>query len=373
MKGPRLKFFAGRAVIVGALVWLGSIGFQESKDLLHHCEEFHAMQANSAARSVKVAGDVVSGSINRDKSPMEFSITNLGQTLRVRYVGKDMIPDTFMDESKAVVEGSLGQDGVFQARRIEAKCASKYEANTKKRVNRGMLRRACALGAPDKNLLGPEHGDIGVTRIQWIAVVLPGIKVDATPSEFDLLNSEFRFLGSFAGEIQEVLHERVWQLLSLLSLVLAVYGLFASLLGAVSKQHRIVRSAEHAALAACAGITLATVSMLYLLLTNDFSVSHVVNSSNRDLPIFYKIAALWGAHDGSLLLWVFVTALFSGVVIYQNRYRYRDMMPYVVAVLMLNLVFFLALNLFLSNPFDQLMQVNADGSAVKFMPADGRG
>jgi cytochrome c-type biogenesis protein CcmF len=159
----------------------------------------------------------------------------------------------------------------------------------------------------------------------------------------------------------------------LLALVLAIYALFASLVGATRKQHRIVRSAEHAALAACGSIALSTASMLVLLITNDFSVAHVVNSSNRDLPVFYKIAALWGAHDGSMLLWVFVTAGFTGVVIYQNRYRYRDMMPYVIAVLMLNLAFFLSLNLFLSNPFDQLMQVNADGSMMKFVPADGRG
>lgn len=159
----------------------------------------------------------------------------------------------------------------------------------------------------------------------------------------------------------------------LLALVLAVYGLIASLLGAVRKQHRIVRSAEHAAMAACVSIALATASMLYLLITSDFSVSHVASASNRDLPIFYKIAALWGAHDGSMLLWVFVTSIFSGVAIYQNRFRYRDMMPYVVAVLMLNLAFFLSLNLFLSNPFNQLMQVNADGSMMKYIPADGRG
>jgi cytochrome c-type biogenesis protein CcmF len=159
----------------------------------------------------------------------------------------------------------------------------------------------------------------------------------------------------------------------LLALVLSVYGLFASLLGAASKQHRIVRSAEHAAMAACVSIALATASMLYLLITDDFSVAHVVSSSNRDLPVFYKIAALWGAHDGSMLLWVFITSVFSGVVIYQNRYRYRDMMPYVVAALMLNLAFFLSLNLFLSNPFNQLIQVNADGSMMKYVPADGRG
>jgi cytochrome c-type biogenesis protein CcmF len=159
----------------------------------------------------------------------------------------------------------------------------------------------------------------------------------------------------------------------LLALVLAVYGLVASLLGAAWKQHRIVRSAEHAALAVCVTIVLATASMLYLLITSDFSVSHVASASNRDLPVFYKIAALWGAHDGSMLLWVFVTSIFSGVVIYQNRFRYRDMMPYVIAVLMLNLSFFLSLNLFLSNPFSQLVTVDASGAMQKYIPADGRG
>jgi cytochrome c-type biogenesis protein CcmF len=159
----------------------------------------------------------------------------------------------------------------------------------------------------------------------------------------------------------------------LLALVLAVYAVLASLIGAAQKQHRIVRSAERAGLAACASITLATGSMMYLLITSDFSVSHVASASNRELPLFYRIAALWGAHDGSMLLWVFVTALFSGIVIFQNRFRYRDMMPYVVAVLMLNLSFFLALNLFVSNPFNQLVQVSANGGLQKYIPADGRG
>lgn len=133
MSGPRLKFLLGGLVIVGALIWLGFIGYQESKAFYITVEEFHAMQGQLHGKTVKVAGDVVTGSIDRSKSPMEFSISSVGQTLKVRYIGKDMIPDTFMDQSKAVVEGSLGQDGVFQARRIEAKCASKYEAEYEKK------------------------------------------------------------------------------------------------------------------------------------------------------------------------------------------------------------------------------------------------
>ncbi len=133
MSGPRLKFVLGGLVIVGALIWLGFIGFQESKAYYITVEEFSAMQGQLHGKTVKVAGDVVTGSIDRSVSPMQFLISSNGQTLKVRYVGKDVIPDTFRDESKAVVEGNLGPDGVFQARHIEAKCASKYEAEYEKK------------------------------------------------------------------------------------------------------------------------------------------------------------------------------------------------------------------------------------------------
>jgi len=133
MSGPRLKFVLGGFVIVAALVWLGFIGYEESKAYYITVEEFSAMQGQLQGKTVKVAGDVVEGSIDRASTPMEFMISNQGKSLRVRYIGKDMVPDTFMDGSKAVVEGSLAQDGIFQARRIEAKCASKYEAEYEKK------------------------------------------------------------------------------------------------------------------------------------------------------------------------------------------------------------------------------------------------
>ena len=90
----------------------------------------------------------------------------------------------------------------------------------------------------------------------------------------------------------------------LLAFCLTLYSVVAALIGALQKQHRIVRSAERAALAACGSIALALFTLIYLLVTSDFSVSHVASSSNRDLPVYYKVAALWGAHNGSMLLWV---------------------------------------------------------------------
>jgi cytochrome c-type biogenesis protein CcmF len=159
----------------------------------------------------------------------------------------------------------------------------------------------------------------------------------------------------------------------LLSLCLSLYAFVAALLGASQRQERIMRSAERAVYAATGSVILAFVSLLYLLLANEFSTAHVAGASSRDLPVFYKIAAIWGQHDGSMLLWVFFTAMLSAIAVYQNRSRYRDMMPYVLAVLAFNLAFFLSLNLFFSNPFDPLVQIFPDGSMRNYTPPDGRG
>ncbi|MEJ2110356.1 MAG: cytochrome c biogenesis protein CcsA, partial [Acidobacteriota bacterium] len=68
-----------------------------------------------------------------------------------------------------------------------------------------------------------------------------------------------------------------------------------------------------------------------------------------------------------------ITALFCGIAVFQNRSRFREMMPYVTAVLMADLSFFLFMNLFLSNPFQKLMEIFPNGSSVPFVPADGQG
>ncbi len=132
MAGSKIKFVVGGIVVVAALTWLGFVGFQESKSYYMTVEEYAAL-TDVHGKTLKVAGDVVQGSIDRTKPQMEFVIAHSGKSLKVRYIGSDVIPDTFKDGSKAVVEGSVTPDGVLQARRIEAKCASKYEAEYDKR------------------------------------------------------------------------------------------------------------------------------------------------------------------------------------------------------------------------------------------------
>lgn len=129
----RLKFLLGGIIIIIALAWLGFMGFKESKAYYITVEEFHSMKGDLDGKTLKLAGDVITGTIDRTKPQMEFVIGSGTATIKVRYVGTAVIPDSFKDGSKALVEGTVASDGTFQARRIEAKCASKYEAEYEKR------------------------------------------------------------------------------------------------------------------------------------------------------------------------------------------------------------------------------------------------
>ncbi len=121
--------------MLAALAWLGFVGFQESKAYYLTVDEYSKMGSSLNGKTVRLAGDVLSGSIDRSKPQMEFLLGSEGiKSIRVRYIGKEVVPDTFKDGSKALVEGSIDSTGVFQARHIEAKCASKYESEYEKRT-----------------------------------------------------------------------------------------------------------------------------------------------------------------------------------------------------------------------------------------------
>ncbi|MBN1566446.1 MAG: cytochrome c maturation protein CcmE [Acidobacteria bacterium] len=128
-----IKILLGAIVVAGALIWLGFVGFQESKAYYITVDEYTSMKESLGGKTLKLAGEVVAGSIDRSKPHMEFVIANQDKTIRVQYIGNGIIPDTFKDGTKALVEGTAAPGGIFQASHIEAKCASKYEAEYEKR------------------------------------------------------------------------------------------------------------------------------------------------------------------------------------------------------------------------------------------------
>jgi cytochrome c-type biogenesis protein CcmE len=130
---PKTKLLIGACVVVFALAWIGFMSFEESKAYYITVDEYESRKDSLNGKTLKLAGDVLEGSIDRSKPQMEFVIGANGKSIRVRYVGKAVIPDTFKSGSKALVEGEIAPDGFFNARTIEAKCASKYEAEFEKR------------------------------------------------------------------------------------------------------------------------------------------------------------------------------------------------------------------------------------------------
>src|SRR5215471_2799881 len=139
--------------------------------------------------------------------------------------------------------------------------------------------------------------------------------------------------------------------------VLAFYAISMALLGVRFGRQAMVRSAERAIYGFFGLVSIAMLALLYALLTHDFHLQYVVNVSNRAMPTFYVIAALWGGQEGSMLLWLWMLALYSALVVAQHRFRSRDLVPYMIATLMTTALLFLAMLVIVENPFRQLPQV----------------
>ena len=127
MKRKQLKFAVGSVLIILTLSYLAYSGFQESKTYYHTVPELYALKDAAYDTRLQVSGDVNPGSIKRDGKVVNFVIGQEPQTLAIKYVGKDPLPDTLIDRATAMATGKMGRDGVFVADTMMAKCASKYE------------------------------------------------------------------------------------------------------------------------------------------------------------------------------------------------------------------------------------------------------
>lgn len=124
--GKYLKFGAATVLILVSLGYLAYTGVQESKSYYVTIKELRAMGDEVYSKRLRVAGNVQPGSIKRTGTRVEFLLIEQDQVLPVVYTGTEAPPDTFKDSSQALAEGSFGRDGVFHAKQLQAKCASKY-------------------------------------------------------------------------------------------------------------------------------------------------------------------------------------------------------------------------------------------------------
>src|SRR5262245_33649194 len=166
---------------------------------------------------------------------------------------------------------------------------------------------------------------------------------------------------------------QVGQFALALAFVVTAYSIAASLIGIRLKNDKLIASGRNAAVATFVCVTLAIGALGYLFVQSDFSVAYIAEHSNRDLPVYFKIASIWGGQEGSLLFWGWLLTLYSALVVVQNWRKHSSMMPYVTAVLMTTSLFFTAMHLFVVNPFTMTGVQFPNGVQNLFTPRDGVG
>ncbi|MFN7924201.1 MAG: heme lyase CcmF/NrfE family subunit [Bryobacteraceae bacterium] len=162
--------------------------------------------------------------------------------------------------------------------------------------------------------------------------------------------------------------ENIGALAIILAFCLSLYSIVASLAGRWRNNQFLIVSGERAVLAIWALLTLASGYLVYSLQTDDFRLAYVAGHSNKTMPAIYKFTAWWGGQEGSLLLWSWILSCYAAIVTWQNRNKFRPMMPYVTATLMVVQAFFLLLISFPLTPFE-VIAIGKEITPVQ----DGRG
>jgi len=150
----------------------------------------------------------------------------------------------------------------------------------------------------------------------------------------------------------------------LLALLLALSGIVIPIIGSRSDDQRYFAFTRLAILGQFVLVTLAASALIYGLVLTDFSIKYVAFNTTRATPVYYRVTGLWGALEGSLLLWEWILIIFSAIVAWIYRDRHREMMPWVLMIFSIVSAFFLAVVGFVSNPFETIFPVPLDGRGL---------
>src|SRR5712675_51731 len=148
----------------------------------------------------------------------------------------------------------------------------------------------------------------------------------------------------------------------ILALLLSAAQAFFGLAGAALKRERWLAVVPSAVAGQFLFLALGTATLVHAFVVNDFSVKYVAEHSNSALPLFYRISALWGAHEGSLLLWICVLGLWTVAVALRSDHLPRAYAARVLGVLGVVSFGFLLFLLSTSSPFERLFPAAVDGN-----------
>lgn len=148
-----------------------------------------------------------------------------------------------------------------------------------------------------------------------------------------------------------------------LALALSIFLAILPLVGAEKGNAKLMNLGRPLTWAMFLALSLSFGSLFYLFAVNDFSVQYVVNNSNSTLPLQYRLSAVWGSHEGSLLLWIWLLALWAVGVATFTRKMPEEAVARVLSVMGLISIGFMVFIIFSSNPFNR---------TFPDFPADGR-
>jgi cytochrome c-type biogenesis protein CcmF len=151
---------------------------------------------------------------------------------------------------------------------------------------------------------------------------------------------------------------------AIVALALALWGAVTAALGARAGRAALLDSAQHAALGVFVLVTACFALLTYAFLTFDFSVRYVATNTNLGTPFYYRITGVWGALEGSIILWAWMLALYTVIVILRHRESAREFYPWVLAVMLGVLAFFLLVMTVAAPPFARSSPVPADGRGL---------
>ena len=150
----------------------------------------------------------------------------------------------------------------------------------------------------------------------------------------------------------------------LVGAVVALYGAAAAAAGGRSGRTALLASAQYAALAVFVLVSAVLLLLVYAFLTFDFSVRYVAMNTSLATPYYYRITAVWGALEGSLVLWAWLLALYTLIVVLRHRTSARELYPWALTVMLSVLSFFLLVMTVAAPVFARLSAVPADGRGL---------
>jgi cytochrome c-type biogenesis protein CcmF len=150
----------------------------------------------------------------------------------------------------------------------------------------------------------------------------------------------------------------------LVALALTIWGSVAAAVGGATGRRRLVESAQHAALGVFVLVTACLLMLAWAFLRFDFSVRYVAFNTNLGTPFYYRLTAVWGALEGSIVLWAWMLSVYTLIVVLRHRTNARELYPWVLSVMLGVLAFFVLVMTIPAPVFQRLTPVPADGRGL---------